>query len=104
MGPFHFLAERVGFNSLASRAPCQHAAARLRWSNRVLILSRTRPENKIGPWRGPFCFWRWSESWAEDALGARHVSQRTADPPKIRRFTQNRLQNAFLILLAAHLK
>ena len=31
------MAERVGFSSLATRAPCQHAAARLRWSNRVLI-------------------------------------------------------------------
>jgi hypothetical protein len=29
------LAERVGFSSLASRAPCRHAAARLRRSNRV---------------------------------------------------------------------
>ena len=34
-GAFHILAERVGFSSPASRAPCQHAATRLRWSNRV---------------------------------------------------------------------
>jgi hypothetical protein len=43
------LAGKVGFSSLATQAPCQLAAARLRWSNRIFILNHTRREKQKAP-------------------------------------------------------
>ena len=55
-GPhLQFLAEKEGFSSLASRTPCQRAATRLRWSNRVPIPNLIRRKNKR-PRKGAFCF------------------------------------------------
>lgn len=44
------------------------AGARLRWSNRILILNHTQQEIITGPQGPHFDFWRWGESCAEDAL------------------------------------
>jgi hypothetical protein len=48
-GAFDFSGGEGGIESLAARAPRQHAATRLRWSNRVLILSHTRREKQKAP-------------------------------------------------------
>ena len=69
------IATVTGFGCSAERVGCAlrpgHAATRLCPSNRVLIRHRTRPE-KNGPHKGPISvYWRWSESWAEDALPPR---------------------------------
>ena len=60
---------RRGWDSarFASRAPCQHAATRLRWSNRVRKPIPSRQKCKR-PHAGPLTFWRCSESSVEDAL------------------------------------